>query len=56
MGCERNVCKKLREAKETAREGTSVNDVFCVHKGVVTAVAAEMLGYEVFMARRKRSA
>ncbi len=40
----------------TMGEGTIVNDVLSVFKGVVIAVAAEVVGYRVHRNRRKGSA
>lgn len=53
---ERKVCERLREARMTVEEGISVNDVFSVFRDVVTAVAAEVVGYKVCRSRRKGSA
>ena len=38
---ERIVCERLREARTTVGEESSVNDVFSLFKGIVTTVAAE---------------
>ncbi len=53
---EKKVCEKLREAKMTVGEETSVNDVFKVFKEVVMTVAQEVVGYRVCKDRVKGSA
>ncbi len=46
---EKKVCEKLREARMTVGEETSVNDMFNVFKEVVMTVAQEVVGYRVHM-------
>ena len=53
---ERTVCERLREARTAVGEETSVNDVFSLFKGVVTAVASEVVGYRVVKGGRKGNA
>lgn len=52
----KKVCKKLREAKITVGEETSVNVVFNVFKEVVTTEAQELVGYRVCKDKVKGSA
>ena len=53
---ERIVYERLREARTAVRKETSVNDVFSLFKGVVTTVAAEVVGYRVVKGGRKGNA
>ena len=52
----RRLCERLRKARTTTGDGASVNDVYSVFKGLMNAVAAEMVGYRVDRGRRKKNA
>ncbi len=52
----KKVCEKLRDARMTVREETSVNDMFNVFKEVVMTVAQEVVGYRVCKDRMRGSA
>ena len=54
--CERKAWKRLREARMTVEEGTSVSEVFEVFKDTVTTLAAEVVGYRPLMGHTKGSA
>ncbi len=53
---EKKACEKLREARMTVGEETSVNDVFNVLKKSVMTAAQEVVGYRICKSRAKGSA